>query len=345
MSVGQPVTDVHIGIHPDHPVADTVAFARRVEAAGFGGLWVADSQDLFRDCFVSMTAVALATTTMALGTGVTNPVLRHPSVLAGAAASLDELVPGRLTLGLGSGETAVQTAGRRPATIAEMEAALRACRDQLRGPWGGPARAVPLALAATGPRALALAGRLADVAYLKIGSDHRLLRWAGERIAEAAGDRPLAIPCTTTVLLPVGLGDHPEDAYREVAGFAAATAGAVHQAVPRGVVDADLERALGQVAEQVQRARRSEAYGDWLDDPTRIGQLPRQVLDMFCIASDDPVEVAERLRALPVDRIVIPLLTARRDEQLERLAEALGSAAAQSSSATTAQGTGGQTRG
>jgi hypothetical protein len=90
MSVGQPVTDVHIGIHPDHPVADTVAFARRVEAAGFGGLWVADSQDLFRDCFVSMTAVALATTTMALGTGVTNPVLRHPSVLAGAAASLDE---------------------------------------------------------------------------------------------------------------------------------------------------------------------------------------------------------------------------------------------------------------
>lgn len=331
------MADIHIGIHPDHPVVDTVAFAHRVEAAGFGGLWVADSQDLFRDCFVSLTAVALATSTMALGTGVTNPVLRHPSVLAGAAASLDELVPGRLTLGIGSGETAVQTAARRPATIAEMETALRACRDYLRGPWGGSTRLVPLALAATGPRALALAGRLADVAYLKIGCDHRLLRWAGERIAEVEADRRVDTLCTTTVLLPVGLGDSLDDAYREVAGFAAATAGAVHQAVPQGVVAAEIQQELDQVAEQVHRARQSEAYADWLDDPALIGQLPRAVLDMFCIASDDPLEVVERLRELPVDRVVIPLLTTRRDEQLDRLGAALGPAAPASG-----QGAGGQ---
>jgi len=316
---------IDVGIHPDHPVTQTVAFARSVEAAGFTGLWIADSQHLFRDCVVSTTAVALATDRIPLGIGVTNPVLRHPSVLAGAAASLEELVPGRLTLGLGSGETAVQTAGERPATIAQMEEALLTCRDYLASPWGGPRRTVPLVLAATGPRALALAGRLADSAYMKIGCDHRLLGWASEQIAAGGQSAARTTPCSTTLLLPVGLGDSLEDAYREVAGFAAATAGAVHQAVPRGVVAANRQAGLDTVAELVQKARRSESYAVWLDDPARIGDLPRQALDMFCIASDDVREVAERLRALPVDRVVIPLLTRRRDEQLARLAGVLAS--------------------
>ncbi|MDA8268887.1 MAG: LLM class flavin-dependent oxidoreductase [Actinomycetota bacterium] len=314
---------INVGIHPDHPVAETVAFARAVEAAGFGGLWIADSQHLFRDCMVSTTAVALATDRIPLGIGVTNPVLRHPSVLAGSAASLDELVPGRLTLGLGSGETAVQTAGKRSATIAEMEEALVACRQYLAGPWGGPARPVPLVLAATGPRALALAGRLADSAYMKMGCDHGLLRWASEQITAASRTAGRATGCTTTLLLPVGLGDSLEDAYREVAGFAAATAGAVHQAVPRSVVAAERQGELDAVAEMVRQARTNETYAAWLDDPSRIGDLPRGVIDMFCIASDDVGEVAERLRSLPVDRVVVPLLTGRRDEQLARLADVL----------------------
>lgn len=319
MDAGQ----LNIGIHPDHAVADTVAFARAVEEAGFGGLWIADSQHLFRDCVVSTTAVALATARIPLGIGVTNPVLRHPSVLAGGAASLDELVPGRLTLGLGSGETAVQTAGRRPATIAEMEEALRACREYLASPWGGLPRQVPLAMAATGPRALAVAGRLADTAYLKIGCEERLLAWASDEITAASERAGRVAPCAATVLLPVGLGDTREDAYREVTGFAAATAGAVYQAVPRAVVPADVQEELAAVAGLVQEARRSESYAAWLDDPARIGELPRRVVDMFCIASDDVKEVRERLRALPVDRVVVPLLTGRRDDQLARLQEVL----------------------
>ena len=312
-----------IDIRPDRPVAETMTFARRVEVAGFGGLWVADSQDLFRDCFVSTTAVAMVTERLSLGTAVTNPVLRHPSVLAGAAASLDELFPGRLTLGLGSGETAVQTAGKKPATLAEMEAALRACRSYLRHPWGGEVRPVPLVLAATGPRALGLAGWLADGAYMKIGCDQRLLAWAGDQIAGTSGDRELTTPCTTTLLLPVSLGGSLEEAYREVSGLAAATAAAVRKAVPAGVIPRELQVDLDAVAERVLQVRRSEPYASWLDGPARMGELPHRILDLFCIASDDPGEVADRLRALPVDRVVVPLFTARRDDQLTRLAEVL----------------------
>jgi hypothetical protein len=80
---------------------------------------------------------------------------------------------------------------------------------------------------------------------------------------------------------------------------------------------------LDAVAEMVRQARTNETYAAWLDDPSRIGDLPRGVIDMFCIASDDVGEVAERLRSLPVDRVVVPLLTGRRDEQLARLADVL----------------------
>jgi len=314
---------VDIGIHPDYPVADSVTFAQRIERSRFGGLWVADSQDLFRDCFVSMTAIALNTDRIPLGTGVTNPVLRHPSVLAGAAATLDEITSGRFTLGLGSGETAVQTAGLRPATLIEMEEALRSCRKYLMNPWGGPSRNVPLVLAATGPRALNLAGRLADSAYMKIGCDVGLLNWAREQIDGAGESVQRTSACTATLLLPVGLGDTMEEAYREVAGFAAATAGAVHQAVPGSVIADGIRHELGVVADLVSRARRDESYTTWLDDPARIGNLPRKIVDMFCIADNDPRALAERLRALPVDRVVIPLLTKRREEQLTRLTEVL----------------------
>jgi alkanesulfonate monooxygenase SsuD/methylene tetrahydromethanopterin reductase-like flavin-dependent oxidoreductase (luciferase family) len=204
-----------------------------------------------------------------------------------------------------------------------MEDALIACRAYLDAPWGGPKHAVPLVLAATGPRALALAGRRADGVYMKMGCDEGLLTWASEQVGaagEAVGRRG---GCSTTLLLPVGLGESLEEAYREVAGFAAATAGAVQQAVPRGIVAPELQGDLDTVAEMVGQARRGDSYARWLDDPSRIGELPRRVLDMFCIASDDVGEVAERLRALPVDLVVVPLLTGRRDEQLGRLAAVL----------------------
>jgi 5,10-methylenetetrahydromethanopterin reductase len=227
---GFPGPDVHIGIHPEDPVRETVAFARRVEALGFTGLWIADSQDLFRDCLVTLTAAALGTTSLRLTTGVVNPVLRHPAVLAGAAATLAEMATGRIGLGIGSGETSVQTAGLRPARLREMQEAIERIRAGLRDPWGRGPAAVPIALAATGPRALGLAGRVADSAYVKIGAAPQLLDWARRRIDDGAAERELADPCRLTLMVPVALGDTREAAIREIAGFAAASAAAVSAA-------------------------------------------------------------------------------------------------------------------
>jgi len=110
-----------LGIVPREPAPDVIELCVEAEELGFGGLWVADSQAIFRDAFAILAAAAARTQRILLSTGVTNPVTRHPAVLAGSFATLDELAPGRVVLTLGRGESAVFTIGRRPATTSRLE--------------------------------------------------------------------------------------------------------------------------------------------------------------------------------------------------------------------------------
>lgn len=58
---------------------------------------------------------------ISIGTWVTNPLSRHPVVTASAAASLDDLAPGRVYLGIGSGGTGVLHLGLPAAPLAHLE--------------------------------------------------------------------------------------------------------------------------------------------------------------------------------------------------------------------------------
>ena len=83
--------------------APLLAMAERVEAAGYASIWVGDSL-LARPRFEPLTllaAVAARTRRCLLGTAVLLPALRHPLVLAHAAATVDRLAEGRLVLGVG----------------------------------------------------------------------------------------------------------------------------------------------------------------------------------------------------------------------------------------------------
>jgi probable F420-dependent oxidoreductase len=85
-------------------------FVERVrgwEAAGIGGLWVADHLD-FVDPFVPLAAAAAVTTSMQLGTLVINHDFWHPALLARAMGTLAQLAPGRCTLGIGAGHAEVE---------------------------------------------------------------------------------------------------------------------------------------------------------------------------------------------------------------------------------------------
>jgi 5,10-methylenetetrahydromethanopterin reductase len=131
-----------------------------------------DSQLIWRDVFAALTASALATSTIRLGTAVSNLSTRHRTVLASAARTLQEASDGRFILGLGRGDSSVSLVGLPPARVDEMQetvAEVRALTSgrtlsymgrtlRLRDPYGP----CPLFVAAIGPRMLRAAGAVAD---------------------------------------------------------------------------------------------------------------------------------------------------------------------------------------
>lgn len=84
--------------------------ARRAEAAGYDDVWlpdhllgIPDPDTPVLEAWTTLSALACATERVGLGTLVLSATFRHPRVLAKAAATLDAMAPGRLTLGLGAG--------------------------------------------------------------------------------------------------------------------------------------------------------------------------------------------------------------------------------------------------
>jgi 5,10-methylenetetrahydromethanopterin reductase len=86
----------------EHPMPELAQRAGALEELGYDDIWVPDER-LMRNVYVSLAAVAGATTHVGLGTAVTNPYTRHPTLTAASIATIDELSGGRATLAMGAG--------------------------------------------------------------------------------------------------------------------------------------------------------------------------------------------------------------------------------------------------
>src|SRR5438876_12417155 len=113
---------VSLRIPGTSPMPELLRLIQDVEAAGFDGAGILDSQMLCRDTFVTLGQAATRTSRLALFPAVTNPLTRHASVLAGAIRTVEELAPGRVKFVIGTGYTSASTIGKKPATLAEMRA-------------------------------------------------------------------------------------------------------------------------------------------------------------------------------------------------------------------------------
>lgn len=195
-----------------------IAWAQEAEADGWHGIGVTDSQNLAGDSWVALTAMATATNTLKLGTGVTNPVTRHPAVTATAAMSLGIIAGDRVTIGIGRGDSALAHLGRAPAPVAALEHYLTTMRSYLRGEpvafddlgfseltapdvstlgladtpkhsrvvWKkDDDPVVSVEVAATGPKVIAAAARSADRIIFALGASPERLTW-GIETARAA---------------------------------------------------------------------------------------------------------------------------------------------------------------
>lgn len=171
---------------------------RRAEEAGFEHLWFPDSQLRNGDVFVNVLTAAQCTERARVGTLLVNPVTRHPSVIAASIAAVDLYAPGRVLLGIGAGDTAVWQVGLRPARVAEQEHAVRTIRALLAGEgvdlgWTAPSqlqpsRRVPVIVAGSGPRTLRMAGRAADGAVIRMGTDPELVQWGYDELCAGAAE-------------------------------------------------------------------------------------------------------------------------------------------------------------
>ena len=168
-----------ISLMPHGPVADLVGLARIAENLGCCRCWVYDEGLATRDVYVAMTAVALATSTIRVGTGITNPYSRHPGTTASAIATVDELSGQRAFVGIGAGGG--MTLGPMGMERRRPVAAVEAMVGALRGLYAGEEVDVEsegfgfrsarldygradteIFLAGRGPRMTDLGGRLAD---------------------------------------------------------------------------------------------------------------------------------------------------------------------------------------
>jgi 5,10-methylenetetrahydromethanopterin reductase len=174
-----------IGILASQPLPVIVRQVQLAESLGFDTAWITDTHLVCRELWVTLTACATATSRIRLGPGITVPHTRHISVTASAIATLHELAPGRLILGVGTGGSASETMGlsvARTARVATLESMATALRSLLGGHsmrldngtearlvWLEHPTAIPLYLAGSGPRMLDAAGRLGDGAIMYSG--------------------------------------------------------------------------------------------------------------------------------------------------------------------------------
>ena len=108
------------------PVKETADFIAECERAGFSGVGVHDHQHSGRDVFLTLALAAERTTNITLYPATTNPVTRHPMVVASLAHTLEEIAPGRIRLTVGPGYL-----GRPRASLRTMREAILAIRRLL----------------------------------------------------------------------------------------------------------------------------------------------------------------------------------------------------------------------
>ena len=210
---------------PGEPsVPEMMSLARQAENAGFESIWLTETR-FTRDAVTTASAVATATHTARVATAVVNPFTRGAVLTAVTAATLDEVCGGRLVLGIGPGSPIVleRQGIHFDHPLVRLRETVEVVRRLLRGEevtFTGqtlqvkrarldftPLRpAIPIYLGVTGPKALALAGEIADGVILNGFVSPEYTRRAIEIVrsaARAAGRNPDDVDITASLIVSV----------------------------------------------------------------------------------------------------------------------------------------------
>lgn len=216
--------------------------AQAVEAEGWDGQMFMDSQCLSADPYAQMGVWACSTNRIRLSTGVTNPFTRNLAVIAGAAATIQAISNGRSVLGIGRGDSALAYLGHAPVSLKSFEKAINQLQVLLSGgeipfsefgssgdapdlhslslgarPEGLSLRwlpkdlpKVPLDVAATGPKVIAMSAPVAERVTFSVGAEPERMEWAlgvarAARADKGLGDEGIAYGAQLVVVC------HPDE--------------------------------------------------------------------------------------------------------------------------------------
>lgn len=303
-------------------VERTIDLIRTADRTGLDSVWLSEDPDGW-DAFAVLGAVSRQTERIRLGTGVTNPFLRHPNLIAASVSTIDRLSGGRAFLGLGRGQPEwyrIALGMQVGSPLAALEQAIRLLRQWWQPPYvahgeapfpvnGWERTIVPLAmppiyLAAAGDKALVVAGRLADGVRFNELASPDYLRGAIRRVrdsASAAGRDPERLSFFVHPSISV-TDDRERELERKKATIAMihALPGMERQLETPGIDVA------GVMAEVRRHMRTDEvlARGGGFSEMRRVGDLPaarraipNELVDRVAIVGP-PEHVRARLREL-----------------------------------------------
>ena len=317
-----------VTVLPDPPATRLVELMKLGEDNGFEIGWTYDSHVLWQDSFPLLTLATQATTRMKFGHLVTNPGTRDPTVVASLYATLHDISGGRMVMGIGRGDSARRYIGQQPVKVAEFETACRMIKEFMNGAevhwndkdlqlkWVRPELpSIPMWIAGYGPKALAVAGRVADGVIIQL-ADPEVIQWimsTARAAAAEAGRDPAELKCI--VCAPSHVGPI-EEGREQTRWFPAMVSNHVMDLVERYGADGSvIPTALTDYVQARkfydynEHSRVGAAHGEFVTD---------EICDRFSVLGDVTQITAKlhELESIGVDHYSIYLMTHGQEETL-----------------------------
>lgn len=308
---GYEMISTGVGLFPTEPPLRMRALAHLAESLGYDNVWFGDSQNIWREVHVTLGAAAVGTERIVFGTGVTNAVTRHLSVNAAAWVTLAELIPGRVVLGIGAGDSSLRTMGLKPMRLGELEESVTHLRTLFRGEavdekengtafhlnYVSEPIEIPIYIAASAPKILELAGRLADGVIVLVGTAENFIGSAIDRIRSGAEKAGRSLSDVRIVLwTPTAI---QKDGRRARDLVRAHVARVAIRPLPAEIPEDQMAA--------IERIRNSYDYYHHMDTEADHADLvPDELVDLFALAGTGD-ECLERLRRIAslVDQVAI----------------------------------------
>ncbi|MGH3080010.1 MAG: TIGR03842 family LLM class F420-dependent oxidoreductase [Gaiellaceae bacterium] len=317
-----------VTVLPDPPSSRFFELIELAEQHGFEYAWTYDSHILWQESYATLPLAAARTNRIKLGHFVTNPGIRDPTITASWYATMQDLSNGRMVMGIGRGDSSRRVVGLKPVRVAEFEARCQMIKDLMNGrkvDWNEKeleltwARKelpeIPMWIAGYGPKALAVAGRVADGVIIQL-ADPVIIQWimdVARKAAEEAGRDPAELKCI--VGAPSHITDDLADARDQVRWFPAMVSNHVMDLIERYGWESDIPEALTDYV----KARKFYDY----KDHSRVGAahgefVTDEICDRFCVlgTAEQAADKLRELESVGVDQFNIYLMTHSQEETL-----------------------------